>query len=139
LDLHMPLAKRPRPKRPSKRASTRAAPLVDALALAAWAQADAALAEALLECDRAVHAKSEADRAVALGLVSQALGRAARRRGLSRLGKSGALEDFDPARHELTAPAKRAPKRVRIVEEGVTRGGEVVVKARAEPARAKRK
>lgn len=135
----MPPAKRPPPKRPTKRAAKpRGAPLVDAMAQAAWAEADTALAEAIVECGRAARAKRAAERTEALALTSQALARAARRRGLARLGKSGALEDYDPHRHDLTLSQKRAPSRVRIVEEGVARGGEVLVKARAKPARAKR-
>lgn len=133
----MPPAKRPSPKRPAKRA-TKTRPLVDALAVAAWADADKALAEAIVECDRAVKAKRAAERTDALALTSQALARAARRRGLSRLGKGGALEAFDPRRHDLLLSQTRAPGRVRVVEEGVARGSEVLVKARAKPVRAKR-
>ncbi len=136
----MPPAKRPSPKRPAKRASKpRGAPLVDAMAQAAWLDADAALAEAIVECARAVKAKGEEERDEAIALTSQALTRAARRRGLSRLGKGGTLEAFDPAKHDLALSVKRAPKRVRIIEEGVARGGEVLVKARAQPVRTKRK
>lgn len=136
----MPPAKRPPQQRPTKRAAKpRGAPMVDALAQAAWAEADAALAEAIVECGRAMKAKRADDRTEALALTSQALSRAARRRGLARLGKTGALEDYDPHRHELALSQKRAPGRVRIVEEGVARGGEVLVKARAKPARTKRK
>jgi hypothetical protein len=134
----MPPAKRPPPKRPTA-AKPRGAAMVDALAQAAWAEADIALADAIVECGRAVKAKRAAERTEALALTSQALSRAGRRRGLARLGKNGALEDFDPRRHELALSQKRAPARVRIVEEGVARGGEVLVKARAKPARAKRK
>jgi hypothetical protein len=132
-------AKRPSPKRPAKRAAPRrAAPLVDALAQAAWAEADGALAEALVECDRAIEAASASAREDALALLQLALARAARRRGLARLGKAGALEEFDPARHELLAGAKRQPKRVRIVERGVIRGPDVLIKAQVKSARAKR-
>jgi hypothetical protein len=133
-------AKRPKQKRPTKRSAAKRAPeLVDMLAAAAWTQADAALAEALVECDRAVQADSDETREEALSMVSLALARAARRRGLARLGTAGAIEDFDPAKHELPAPLKRAPPRVRIVEAGVLRGAEVLVRARAKPVRAKRK
>ncbi|HET9230931.1 MAG TPA: hypothetical protein VFO00_06560 [Vitreimonas sp.] len=135
----MPPAKRPPPKRPAKRAAKRAGPPVDALAEAAWTEADAALAEALIECDRARSAKTSDARDEALSLLQLALGRAARRRGLSRIGKAGGLEDFDAGRHELSARPKRAPKRVRIVDEGVSRGREVLIKARVTAARAKRK
>lgn len=136
----MPPAKGPSPKRPAKRsAKPRSASMVDVMAQAAWLEADAALAEAIVECGRAVTAEDEDERDAAVTLTSQALTRAARRRGLTRLGKSGALEAFDPAKHELGLSVKRAPKRVRIIEEGVARGGEVLVKARAQPVRTKRK
>lgn len=136
----MPPAKGPPPKRPAKRsAKLRDASIVDAMAQAAWLEADAALAEAIVECDRAVSAEDEEERDEAIALTSQALTRAARRRGLIRLGKSGALEAFDPAKHDLALSVKRAPKRVRIIEEGVARGREVLVKARAQPVRTKRK
>jgi hypothetical protein len=133
----MPPAKRltPRPRATRKRA----APPVDALAQAAWMEADAALAEALVECGRAIQASASEAREEALELLSQALARAARRRGLSRVGKSGAFEAFDPDRHELPASAKPAPKRVRVVVEGVARGGEVLIRARAAPVGAKRR
>ena len=135
----MPPAKRPPPKRPAKRAAKRAAPPVDALAEAAWTEADGALAEALVECDRASAAENDETRDEALDLLRLALARAARRRGLSRIGKAGAVDDFDTSRHELAARAKRPPKRVRIVDEGVARGREVLIKARVTAARAKRK
>lgn len=137
----MPPAKRlPSPRRATKRAAAKGAiPPVDALAQAAWLEADGALAEALVECDRALGADNEDARAVALELLSIALKRAARRRGLGRVGKRGASEDFDKAKHELTAAANRAPKRVRVLVEGVSRGREVLIKARVAPARTKRK
>lgn len=135
----MPPAKRPASKRsPTRARPKRAAPPVDALAFAAWAEADAALAEALVECARAIEAPTQAARADSLELLSLALSRAARRRGLSRIGRAGALEDFDPKRHDLASAPKRAPKRVRIVSEGIVRGRDVLIKAQAVPARAKR-
>jgi hypothetical protein len=139
LDLHMPPAKGPPSKRAAKRAAKRVAPPVDALAEAAWTEADGALAEALVEADRAISADRDDARDEALSLLRLALSRAARRRGLSRIGKAGALDDFDPGRHELAASARGAPKRVRIVDEGVARGREVLIKARVTVARAKRK
>jgi hypothetical protein len=139
LDLHMPPAKRPPPKHPAKRAAKRAGPPVDALAEAAWTEADAALAEALIECDRAIAAKTGDARGEALSFLQLALSRAARRRGFSRIGKVDGLVDFDAGRHELSARSRRTPKRVRIVDEGVARGGEVLIKARVTAVRAKRK
>lgn len=135
----MPPAKRPSPKRPAKRAPPKpAASLVGGLAEAAWLEADSALAEALVECDQALSAKSERARRDALDLLSLALSRAARRRGFSRVGKKGAIEDFDTKRHDLATSPKRAPKRVRIALEGVARGREVLIKARVTSERAKR-
>jgi hypothetical protein len=139
LDLHMPPANRPLPKRPAKRAAKRAGPPVDALAEAAWTEADAALAEALIECDRASSAKTGDARDEALSLLRLALARAARRRGLSRIGEAGGLEDFDAERHEFSPRPTRAPKQVRILDEGVARGREVLIRARVAAARAKRK
>ena len=135
----MPSAKRPSSKRPAKRAAPkRALPLVDALAQAAWTEADSALAEAIVECDQAIEAKTAQAREEALEVLALALARAARRRGLSRLGKKGALEDFDADRHDLALSGKRTPKRVRIAIEGVARGRDVLIKARAAPARPRR-
>ncbi len=135
----MPSAKRLPSTRPATRAdSARGAP-VAALAEAAWVEADAALAEALVETSRALAAKTDKAREEALEFLSQALARAARRRGFSRIGKSGALETFDPARHELGPGAKRSSRQVRVLEEGVARGREVLIKARVTAARAKRK
>jgi hypothetical protein len=122
LDLHMPPSKRPTSKRSAGR-------LVNALAEAAWTEADGALAEALLECDRAREAESKKAREQALELLFLAL---------ARIGKQGAIEEFDPVRHELATSPKRAPKRVRIAMEGVARGRQVLIKARVTPARAKR-
>ena len=135
----MPPSKRPTSKRSVGGAQRkRAGRLVNALAEAAWTEADGALAEALLECDRAREAESKKAREQALELLFLALARAARRRGLARIGKQGAIEEFDPVRHELATSPKRAPKRVRIAMEGVARGRQVLIKARVTPARAKR-
>jgi hypothetical protein len=112
---------------------------VEALAEAAWTEADGALAEALVECDRATAAGNDEARVEALSLLRLALARAARRRGLSRIGKVGAVDDYDAGRHELAVSGRRAPKRVRILDEGVARGREVLIKARVAAARAKRK
>ena len=115
--------------------STRAAPesaLIDALAGAGWAQADEALAEALVLFDEIEPKRKDAATAAMLG---QALALAARRRGLARFGTVGAIEAFDPERHQLTKSADGASSRVRIRARGVTRGGEVLVKACAAPVR----
>lgn len=135
----MPPAKRPPSKRKSRAGPQRdMAPLVGALAEAAWREADSALAEALIECERALAAPGADARQEALELLSLALTRAARRRGLTSLGTPGAVEPFDPARHELIKPSSRLPKRVRIASAGIARGAEVLIKARATTLRAKR-
>ena len=115
-----------RPQRPERALS-------EALAEAAWAEADAALALALVEFDHAEAAKKAETREEALALAQQALANAARRRGLQRFGAVGRQEPYDAARHELTAPRAKPPKNVRIVTPGVARGEAVLVKARASP------
>jgi hypothetical protein len=82
-------------KRPAgaTRKRTEQARLVDALAGAAWAEADAALADALAEFEVLSAAKTAAARKDAMFLLGQALKRAARKRGLGR------------------APPKPAPRR----------------------------
>lgn len=129
----MPAATRPSQKRPAKGAvRKRAAPqLADALAAAAWQEADGALAEALAEFDSLASARSAKARKDAEALLGQALTRAARRRGLTRFGSVDATEIYNPARHQLAAALKRAPKRVRVTAPGVARGDEILVKARA--------
>ncbi len=107
--------------------------MVDALAEAAWAQADGALAQALALFDELEPKRKDA---VAAAMLGQALALAARRRGLARFGTVGTLETFDPERHQLTTSAELASGRVRICVRGVARGSEVLVKACAAPARA---
>lgn len=107
--------------------------LSEALAEAAWAEADAALALALVEFDEAEAAKKPEVREEALALARQALANAVRRRGLTRFGVIGRQEAYDPARHDLTTARARAPKSVRIVASGVARGETTLVKARARP------
>lgn len=73
-------------KRPASAPRRRVAQarLADALAGAAWAEADAALADALSEFDALSAAKTAAQRKDAMFLLGQALVRAARKRGLKR-------------------------------------------------------
>jgi hypothetical protein len=113
--------------RPKRAAS---AALGQKLAQAAWAEADAALAEALAEFE--AWRLGEAD---AAELVGQALRRASRRRGLALFGRPGEIEAYDAKRHALAKAARRAPARVCLVSAGVARGEDVVVKARATPLR----
>lgn len=126
----MPPASKPKPRTKPGAARKRAAPsaLNAALAEAAWSDADLALAEALAEFDRA-EAADGADRADAMALLGQALSRAARKRGLTRIGALGAREPYDPKLHELEKKPARAPKTVRIAARGVKRGAEVLAKA----------
>ncbi len=121
--------------RPSKRPPARSATLRAALAEASWAEADVALALALAELAALERTRGVAQRAVGLALLSQALRRAARKRGLTRFGVVGEVTAYDPARHELTAAGQRPPASVRITAPGMARGARVMVKARALPAR----
>ena len=132
-------AKSARPKSATRK--KRAAPqagLNDALAEAAWAEADAALAEALACCDEAAGADSEEAREAAWTLLDQALSRAARKRGLSRIGKLGAREAYDSKRHDVIEPVTRMPKTVRVMARGVVRGRDVLVKTRVGAVRKQR-
>ena len=113
-------------------AVARDARLVDALAGASWAEADGALAEALMEFSELKRALN--DEPDALGMASQALGRAARRRGLALFGDVGATVAFDPAVHEFKGSSVAAA-RVRIIREGVMRGRDVRIRAVVAPAR----
>lgn len=128
----MPPASKPKSRAKPGVARKRAAPaaLNNALAEAAWSDADLALAEALAEFDRAEAAVGGGDRGDAMALLGQALSRAARKRGLTRIGALGAREPYDPKLHELAKKPARAPKTVRIEARGVKRGAEVLAKAR---------
>lgn len=123
----MPASRPPRPKK---------AALTDALAEAGWAQADRALAEALIELEEAEAASTPARRAEALMLLRQALARVARARGLSRVGaEAGQIEPYDPRRHELVRESARPPAEVTVLKQGIARGDEVLVKARVRALR----
>ena len=110
----------------------REAPLADALANASWADADEALAEALVEFAELKRVLGAAPDALAM--AAQALARAARRRGLALVGDGGAIVAFDAIAHECNRSSDAAP-RVRIVREGVMRGREVLIRALVAPAR----
>ena len=77
---------RSRKKKPARapRKSAAQARLADALAGAAWAEADAALADALREFEVLSAAKTAAQRKDAMFLLGQALQRVARKRGLKQ-------------------------------------------------------
>lgn len=121
------------------RPPARDASLAGALAEAAWAEADTALAQALVELDEAEAAVAEPAGVEALALLAQSLSRAARKRGLTRIGALGAVEPYDRRRHELNAPVARAPKTVRIEARGVARGDEVLARPRVGPVRGKKR
>lgn len=140
----MPAKKKSTTRRPPKKAakaprSRSAAPksaapsLADALAEAAWAEADQALAEALIECDALLGAQSKKQRDAAVSLLAQALSRAARKRGLSRVGELGLAEKYDPQRHELAVAVAKMPRKVRIAARGVARGADILLRPRAAP------
>lgn len=136
-----PAKKRSRKRAPDKKSAVRkrAAPkasrnksLASALAESAWAEADDALAEALVEFDELEHCEEGEARAASMAMLGQALARAARRRGLTRIGVLGAHETFDAAKHDLNALGKQ-PKAVRIAARGVARGPEVLRRPRVGP------
>lgn len=143
----MPAARKAKVKAPAKgkakkgAARKRAAPAVSlagALAEAAWAEADAALAEALADFDEVQTAPDEEARDEAIAMLAQSLSRAARKRGLSRTGELGARAPYDAARHALDEPSGRAPKTVRIHARGVLRGAEALSPIRVRRIRKKR-
>jgi hypothetical protein len=79
----MPRAKKTKPRSAALKRAAQAR-LADALAGAAWAEADAALAVALAEFEALSAATTAAVRKDAMFLLGQALQRAARKRGLGR-------------------------------------------------------
>jgi hypothetical protein len=138
----MPAAKKAKTKRtkraaPKKGAARkRATPMAAALAEAAWMEADVALAEALADLDELISAGTD-QRADALAVLAQSLARAARKRGLTRIGALDAREPYDPAVHELRQLVAKKPKTVRIQARGVARGSQVLLKPRVGAVRAK--
>ena len=121
-----------------KRAAQRVS-LTDALAEAAWSEADAALAQALADFDESETAGSKAARKDARARLGQSLSRAARKRGLSRTGDLEERVTFDASEHDLNAAVAKTPKTVRIQARGVTRGGEVLAKPRVAPVERKKR
>lgn len=136
-----PKSKRPKgqPKSAARKRAAQGVSLTDALAEAAWSDADAALAQALVELDEAEGAGSKADREDALARLGQSLSRVARKRGLSRVGQLGEAEAYDAAQHELNAAVVKTPKSVRIQARGVARGDVVLEKPRVTPLERKRR
>jgi hypothetical protein len=140
----MAAAKKPRRPKASKQSAARKraaqdVSLADALARAAWVEADAALAQALIDFDHVGDAADAAARRDALDLLAQSLSRAARKRGLARIGALGGVETYDPRRHELSAPVAKAPKKVRIEARGVARGDLVLARPRVGPVQRKKR
>lgn len=113
--------------------------LTDALAEAAWSEADVALAQALADFDEVESAKRKSVRKDAWERLGQALARAARKRGLSRIGKIDERTAFDAGEHDLNESVAKTPKSVRIQARGVARGDEVLIKPRVAPARKKKR
>ncbi|MEZ5957153.1 MAG: hypothetical protein R3C27_08100 [Hyphomonadaceae bacterium] len=135
----MSAGKKTKPKKSAAR--QRAAPgvLTDALAEAAWSEADVALAQALADFDEAETAQKKGARQDALERLGQALSRAARKRGLSRVGGLDERVAFDADVHDLNATVAKTPKSVRIQARGVARGGEVLIKPRVAPLEKKKR
>jgi hypothetical protein len=79
----MPRAKKAEPRSAARKRAAQAH-LADALGAAAWAEADAALADALAEFEVLSVARTAAARNDAMFLLGQALQRVARKRGLGR-------------------------------------------------------
>jgi hypothetical protein len=111
---------------------------------AGWRDADQALAACLRDFGDVERASADLSDALddALLILGQSLAQAARRRGLKRFGAIGAVEAFDPNRHELVRPAARAPALVKVTAEGVARGegpgADILIKALVTPSRARR-
>ena len=136
LEILMPAARKPKGKRAAPKGAAHAISLPNALGEAAWAEADRALAQAMAEFEEVEAASNQVRRAEALMLLRQALARAARMRGFSRLGgEPGAVEPYDADRHALISATQRPPAEVVIVAQGVARGADVLVKARAKAVR----
>lgn len=122
----------------ARKRAPRRTQLSKALAEASWVEADRALARAIVAFEEWRDAPSAAAREDAAALLGQALAQAGRRRGFSRIGEVGVGEPFDPQRHELAGQSKRAPALAYVRLPGVARGEQVLVKARAAPASAKK-
>lgn len=116
-----------------KTATPRRTGLATKLAEASWAEADKALAQAW--ADFAEFAAAAKGRTQLIALVDQSLARAARQRGMARIGAAGDTGPYEPDLHELIFPRARSPALIQIVAPGVSRGDKVLLKARVKPAR----
>ena len=75
-------------------------------------------------------------RADALAVLAQSLARAARKRGLTRIGALDAREPYDArASRAARSLSRKSRRRVRIQARGVARGGQMLVKPRVAPWR----
>jgi hypothetical protein len=136
----MSAGKKSKPKKgAARKRAAQGVPLTDALAEAAWSEADAALAQALADFDEVHTADGKSARKDALERLGQALSRAARKRGLARVDELGDEVGYDPEAHELNEAVAKTPKSVRIQARGVTRGGEVLAKPRVAPVDRKKR
>jgi len=134
-------------KKPKARQKGAAFDLVGALGEAGWADADHALAAALAETaalETAIAQLSRSRSAAAIqraedafALLTQALDTVSRKRGVSRFGEVGAVESYDPERHEVAGGARKSA-RVKLLASGVLKGGDVLLKARAKLAAARK-
>ncbi|MCC6787974.1 MAG: hypothetical protein IT547_09060 [Hyphomonadaceae bacterium] len=132
--------KKSKPKKSAARKrAAQGVSLTDALAEAAWSEADLALAQALADFDEAQTADGKKARKDALERLGQALSRAARKRGLTRLKDLEEEVAYNPDAHELNEAVAKTPKTVRIQARGVTRGGEVLAKPRVAPVNRKKR
>lgn len=136
----MSAGKKSKPKKSAARKrAAQGVSLTDALAEAAWGEADAALAQALADFDEVQTADGKSARKDALERLGQALSRAARKRGLARLEELEGEVAYDPEAHDLNEAVAKTPKMVRIQARGVTRGGEVLAKPRVAPVDRKKR
>jgi hypothetical protein len=128
------------------------APAAEVLTAEAWAEADLALAEALIaqsRVERGLHAlrrklarrkdKALIEACDALDgealLLTQGLLRAAKARGLSLFGSPGAEASFDPKRHRPVKGEVAKAAAVKVTGPGVALGRQVLIPAEVKPQR----
>lgn len=127
--------------------------LTDVLAQSAWQEADDALARALRDfaaleriSQRLSARLRDGAHATEAGAVedmmlaaSQSLRQVGRKRGMQRFGEPGTIVSYDPRLHILTKSTHKPPAMVKIVAQGVQRGGgshsEIILKATVAPLR----
>jgi hypothetical protein len=127
--------------------------LTDVLAQSAWQEADDALARALRDfaalerisqllssrLRNGAHATEAGAVEDMMLAASQSLRQVGRKRGMQRFGEPGTIVSYDPRLHVLTKAAQKPPTTVKIVAQGVQRGGgshaEIILKATVAPLR----